>query len=145
MSIYETFLNKVNDGKYFKIDFEKRNLQVGKDLLIDNGTYKGDLGSFFEGIEKLEELYREYKFSYPSKNEERKKTYFYAKPSKEMTWEEMSIGEDRVMARAKLEFYVLTMILSNFKWEKSMGSWFWKSSKDQDLVLLKCWFTNEEK
>jgi hypothetical protein len=34
MSIYEELINRVSDGESFHIDFEKRNMKVGKDYLI---------------------------------------------------------------------------------------------------------------
>ena len=39
MSIYDELVKRVSDGEHFHIDFEKRNMKVGKKYLIKNGAY----------------------------------------------------------------------------------------------------------
>ena len=47
-------------------------------------------------------------------------------------------AERREVARAKLEGFILCVVLSGkFKWAKEMGSWFWVSKSDPDLVILR--------
>ena len=39
MSIYLELIERVDNGEAFSIDFEKRNMKVGKEYLIKNGEY----------------------------------------------------------------------------------------------------------
>ena len=39
MTIYEELIKRVSNGETFHIDFEKRNMKIGKEFLIKNGEY----------------------------------------------------------------------------------------------------------
>ena len=39
MAIYQELIERVDNGETFCIDFEKRNMKVGKEYLIKNGEY----------------------------------------------------------------------------------------------------------
>ena len=141
------FLNAVRDGVPFKVDFKNRSLRLGNKYLIKDGEtkckeqYQKKVHNNF--LLRVRQLYKEYKFSMPSKRS--KDNYFYALPSKEMTWEQMTVGFPREYAKAKLEGYILREILSGITWEEVLAevenkekyTWFYQ---DGDLVLLKEWF-----
>ena len=57
----------------------------------------------------------------------------------------MATGERREVARAKLEGFVLCMIVNElFVWnETEIGKWFWQSKNDPDLVILRSWIENK--
>lgn len=141
MSIYSTLIEKVENGTPFKVDFKTRTLRVGKKKLIDNGKYEGDLfDEQTDFLETVTSLYDEYKLSTPSSKNRR--SYFYAVPAKEMTWEQLTVGIPREIAMARLEGYILCKILEGTTWESITNNnprctWFWR--KD-DLVLFKEWF-----
>ena len=85
-SIYDELLERVANGESFHIDFEKRNMKVGKQYLIKDGEYDiereliqfEDYGNGFEFIMKtIYQLYLGYKYSTPSERSEcKRKKYF---------------------------------------------------------------------
>ena len=146
MTIYEELLSRIEQGEKFSINFEKRNMKVGKDWLIKNGEC--ETGRILYGrnpiqiLELVESYYEDYKYSCPSeRSDSKRKGYFKALPIDELSDEEMVCGEPREYAQAKLEGFILCAILmGHFKWdEETMGKWYWQSKQDKDLVILRQW------
>lgn len=132
--------SKVAEGSRFCVNFEKRTLRVnGKlaDLSEVNVLPVSDDILF----STLEGLYVDYKFSAPSeRSESHRKCYFKALPEVSLPNSAMLYGERREVARCRLELYVLLMIVSGqLTWHSEWGSWFWQSSIDRDLVILRKW------
>ena len=154
MSIYLELIERVSDGEPFHVDFEKRNMKIGRSYLIKDGKfdearkllYCSDLHEFqdLSGVLcEVEQLYKRYKYSLPSeRSDNKRKRYFKALPMEEITDEQLIVAERREVACAKLEGFVLCMILSGqLVWDEEImeGKWFWQSKIDSDLVLLKSW------
>lgn len=146
MTIYEELLLRTEQGEKFHIDFEKRNMKVGKDWLIKNGEC--ETGRILYGyrpvhvLELIEDWYEDYKYSCPSeRSDSKRKGYFKALSVDELSDEEMVCGEPREYAQAKLEGFILCAILmGHLKWdEETMGKWFWQSKKEPSLVILRQW------
>lgn len=139
-------MRRVEDGERFTIDFEKRSLKIGKEVIIDDGElmdgYELSFDSksnFINPLCVLEREYIAYRDSRPAEHEYGK--YFKCKRAEELTDEELILGDNREMARAKLEWYVLALILIGFKFEDfdtDEKHWYWKS--DSGLVLMRRWF-----
>ena len=145
MTIYEELIKKVSEGSRFNINFETRTMKIGKKKVIDNGEY-GDKElisiKINDPLDIIENLYSQYKFSIPSERSENKRRgYFKALSANELTDEELICGERREVARARLEGFILCMILNGkLTWDEfTMGKWFWQSNNDPDLVILKKW------
>ena len=141
MTIYEELIERVSDGETFHIDFEKRTMKVGKDFLIKDVQPKEPYSMKFV-LQFIEHLYRIYKYSLPSeRSDSKRRMYFKALPMEEIPDEELFRAERREIAKAKLEGYILCMILDGrFVWdEEKMGKWFWQSGTDTDLVILRKW------
>lgn len=142
-TIFQKAIDAVSNGEKFKVNLEKRNLQVGSEYLIKDGKYEGALHNEVGfSISKLEELYELYKHSRPSERSENKqRKYFKALKLNELEEDDMLYGDDRESAQLMLELYLLCWILSGtFVWdEESMGKWFWQSQNDKDLVILRSW------
>lgn len=145
MTIYEELIQKVSEGSRFNINFETRTMKIGKKKVIDNGEY-GDKElisiKINDPLDIIENLYSQYKFSIPSERSENKRRgYFNALSANELTDEELICGERREVARARLEGFILCMILNGkLTWDEfTMGKWFWQSNNDPDLVILKKW------
>lgn len=148
MSIYLELIGRVHDGEPFHIDFEKRNMKVGKKYLINDGKFDEsqelisgtyDTQAIFDTIE---ELYKEYKYSLPSeRSDNKRKKYFKALPMEEITDEQLMVAERREVACATLEGFILCMIVSGqLMWDEGlMGKWFWQCPSDPDLIILKSW------
>lgn len=157
MTIYEELVKRVDDGEAFNIDFETRTMKVGKQILVNNGEYlnKRKLINLDELIlsevntesilRRIENLYKIYKFSLPSeRSDSKRKKYFKALSIEEITDEELMIAEKRETAQAKLEGLILCAIIEGkFTWSEGMGSWFWQSKNDSDLVILRNWVENK--
>ena len=145
--IMEELIERVYNGEKFHIDFEKRNMKVGKEYLIKDGEYDRNMralcisSSSKSVFEDIEILYRSYKYSMPSERSERKRRkYFKALPVEELDMSDMVNGESREMAQCILEGYILCNILTGaLQWQDDYGKWFWQSKADPDLVILKKW------
>ena len=153
MTIYEELMEKVDEGKRFYINFKERSLSVGKKKLVDGGEWDADreLHPFSELdpptiLSIAEEMYRSYKYSLPSeRSESRRRTYFKALPVDELSDEQMVCGERREVAKARLEGFILCMIVGGqLVWdEAAMGKWFYQSKTEKDFVLMRNWFEKE--
>ena len=153
MTIYEELVKRVEEGESFYINFKNRALKIGNKFVITDGVYDDTRELIFtlrcEDIRPLlgviEALYHNYKYSLPSERSDNKRhTYFKALSVGEMTDEHLIAGERREVAQAKLEGFILCMMLNGkLQWdEKKLGKWFWQSKKDPDLVILKRWIEN---
>lgn len=149
MTIYNELMTKVDAGERFHIDFEKRNMKIGKQFLIKDGKYDEEReligGTPLDVLSVIEELYQSYKYSLPSERScNKRKQYFKALRVDELTDRQLMTGCLREGAKARLEGFILCMVLNgNLKWnEETMGKWFWQSKKDPDLVILRSWIEN---
>lgn len=145
-TIYEELLSRVEQGEKFQINFEKRNMKVGKDWLIKNGEC--ETGRILYGLrpvqisDLIESFYKDYKYSCPSeRSDSKRKGYFKALSVDDLTDEQMIYGENRELMQAKLEGFILCAILMNhLKWEDLTDEkWFWQSKTEPDLIILKQW------
>lgn len=149
MTIYDELIERVSNGETFHIDFEQRTMKIGKQKIIDNGRYDSERKLIeFDGyvLITIYELYQNYKYSLPSeRSDSKRKGYFKAISVNELTDEQMATGERREVAQARLEGFILCMILEGqFVWDElAMGKWFWQASNDPDLVILRSWIENK--
>ena len=151
MTIYEELLSRVEQGEKFSIDFEKRNMKVGKDWLIKNGECENSRILYdcnpVQILELIESRYEDFKYSCPSERSgSKRKGYFKALSVDELTDEQMVYGMNREYAQAKLEGFILcTILMGHFKWdEETMGKWYWQSKKDPSLVILREWIEGKK-
>lgn len=156
MTIYEELILRVSDGETFHIDFEKRNMKVGKDFLIKNGEYDtsrflfnrpGDIATMELILRTIEVLYQRYKYSLPSeRSDSKRRTYFKALPIEEIPDEKLFLANRREITKAKLEGFILCIVLEgNFVWDEcTMGKWFYQSKDDSDFVILRKWIEKGE-
>ena len=153
MTIYKELLQRVEDGENFSIDFEKRTMKIGKQKIINNGEYDVTRELIINNsydldviLEMIEVLYCNYKYSLPSeRSESKRKGYFKAYSIDKIPDERLFNIEHRELAQARLEGFILCMILAGqFKWdEEILGKWFYQSKNDTDLVILKSWVENK--
>ena len=145
-NIYQESVQAVKDGAKFRVDLERRNLTIDGKKIITNGEYEGELGMSLATLDDflytVERLYTFYKHSVPSERSESKsRRYFKALPEPELSDEDMLYGKRRDPAQIELELYILGQVLLGLKWDEAvMGKWFWQSTEDKDLVMLRKWF-----
>ena len=147
-NIYKYTMDAAEEERKVRIDIIGRTLTVDNNVIIDKGIYRGELGlpvvATKVAWEMIEDAYIKYKSSMP--NEETnitcRSSLFKALPSQKLSDEDLISSEYRSIARIRLELTVLIMILNkSIDWdsEQLAGKWFWQSSKEKNLVLLKEW------
>lgn len=147
-NIYKYTMDAAEEERKVRIEIIGRTLTVDNNVIIDKGIYRGELGlpvvATKVALEMIEDAYIKYKSSMP--NEETNITcrsnLFKALPSQKLSDEDLISSEYRSIARIRLELTVLIMILNkSIDWdsEQLAGKWFWQSSKEKNLVLLKEW------
>lgn len=149
-NIYLYTLEAAEEERKVRIDLLERTLIVDGNVIIDKGNYSGELGlSVVEtnvALQMIEDAYIKYVSSMPEEgtnaNIACRSCLFKALPSNKLSDDNLIYSEYRSIARARLELTVLIMILNrSIDWnsEQLAGKWFWQSSKDRNLVLLKKW------
>ena len=153
MSIYSELIERVDNGETFNIDFEKRNMKVGKEYLIKNGKYDTEkylFGKFYEDpyslqvvLHSIRMLYKNYKYSLPSeRSDNKRKKYFKALSIDELTDEQLILADKRETTCAALEGFILCSIIAgHLIWDETImkGTWFYQDTNDTDLVILRSW------
>ena len=152
MTIYEELVQRVSDGETFYINFKYKTLKIGKKFIIKEGEYDENRTLFTDAtlemsdfMSIIEGLYHDYKYSLPSERADNKKRkYFKALSINELTDKQLLTAKRREIAQAKLEGFILCMILEGqFVWdEDELGKWFYQSKNDPDLVILRNWVEN---
>ncbi len=152
MTIYEELIKRVSEGESFYINFKNQALKIGKDFLVTDGFYDDERILYTDSelemsdvLSYIETLYENYKYSLPSeRSDSKRRQYFKALSVGKLTDKQMATGERREVARAKLEGFILCMIVDGFfVWnEDEMGKWFYQSDRDPDLVILRNWIEN---
>ncbi len=126
-----TIIKHIENGEPFRVSFEKRTLTL-------NGSVISDIE--FELPDNIEEMlleyFRLYKTSVPSAKADSK--YFFAFDESNLSTKQLAENESRYVARAKLEIYVLGLII-NQKWDFG-DKWYWQSKEEPKLTLFKKWF-----
>ena len=153
MTIYEELIKRVEEGESFYINFKNQSLKIGKKFIVADGFYDDERTLFTTSelemsdvLAYIEMLYENYKYSLPSeRSDSRGRQYFKALPVDKLTDKQMATGQRREVARAKLEGFILCMIVDGFfVWdEDELGKWFYQSTRDPDLVILRSWIENK--
>ena len=151
MTIYDELVQRVSDGETFYINFKNQSMKIGKKFVIADGIYDTErqlidceCSDTTDVLSRIESLYADYKHSLPSeRSDSKRRKYFKALSMEELTDEQLMVAQRREVAQAKLEGFILCMVLSGqFKWVSEMGKWFWESKNDPDLVILKNFIEN---
>lgn len=152
MTIYEELVQRVSDGESFYVNFKNRSMKIGKKFVIADGVYDTErkliecnCTNMQEVLSKIEKLYASYKYSLPSERSDGKyRKYFKALSIEELPDDKLLTAARREITRAELEGFILCVVLTGkFQWAENMGSWFWQSKNDSDLVILKNWVENK--
>ena len=151
MTLYEELIKQVSEGEPFYVNFKNRSLKIGKKFVIADGVYDDSrelIDCSYDKLESLldviDHLYCNYKYSLPSeRSDSKRRKYFKALSINEMNDMQLIAGERREVAQARLEGFILCMILNGkFKWTEDLGKWFCQSKTDPDLVILRSWVEN---
>lgn len=146
MSIYMDLLHAVECGSKFRINLKEKTLKIDgfEFILQDNLIENNDL--IYLGVYEtepwkvIEELYLRYKRSTPSAHCNGNKPYFKADSAEDLTDDELAFNEPRNLMQCALEGYVLLAGLSGLIEWQNENHWFWQSTLDKELIVLKEWF-----
>ena len=130
-----TIISRIEHGQPFRVSFENRTATLNGSVLKH---IEFELPDNVE--EKLFEYFENYKHSVPGTKADSK--YFFALDESHLSTKQLAENESRYVARARLEIYVLGLIINN---KLDFGDkWYWQSAKDTKLTLFKKWFTTKE-
>lgn len=138
----DDFLKKVKNGSWFSVNFKKRTISLrGRDIQLESTQRLSPT----EFETQLLDLYLSYKYSVPSETSKKESGYFPALSYEELSMEDLVYGEERVLARAKLELFILQQIKAGFTWEDVMTlnkkvGWFYQNQHEKELILRREWF-----
>ena len=145
---YQEIIEKVGQGARFSVDFKTRSLRInGKEVDIQDSEGVEKFTDLDEWLDKVEDLYDDYKYSRPTKssmNKERK-TKFKALGVSELVKEcghgALSNPQSRDEAQAALEVFILfSLINGSFNPEDLFAKdWFYQGT-DKTLIIRKDWF-----
>lgn len=148
MTIYEELVDAVSKGGFYSINFYTRSLKINGEVKVDNGKYKGEYGVLPDSAkERVQELFNDFYVSIPSKKSQQKRCYFVAESLNNLSDEQLCKGENRVLCQARLEGYVLGLILNGVPFsvfDDNASHYFWQSDVNKKLIVFKAWFEHKE-
>lgn len=146
MSVFMDLLDTVNHGKKVCINLTEKTIKVNKkEINLKDSELIGsnDMNAInITAIEPwgiVEELYAKYKRSVPRGRSQMNKSYFYADSVEDLTDNEIAFNMARDFAQACLEGFILLAGLSGLLEWQNENHWFWQSTKDKQLIILKEW------
>lgn len=144
MTVYEELVLASQEGKKVRVDFLTKTAWINGKKVVDNGVYKDELGVSLNNVkETTEQLFNNFFFSYPSEKGRNSHSYFIACEFEKLTNEQLSKNEDRVIAKTRLEAYILGLLLLKCPFsvfDTNEKHWFWQSQINKNLILQRSWF-----
>ena len=143
MDVYSKAIEKIERGSKFNIDLSKRTLSIDKKRvkLKDQDLGMNRIDDMPRILEVIDELYKDFRTSVPSETADNNQgRYFRAFDIDNLTDEQLIYGENRQIARFRLEFFILCqLIYGTFIWDDELlgGTWFYQSKMDKSLVIRK--------
>lgn len=90
-------------------------------------------------VMQLNQLYKDYKYSYPSERSRINKSRFNALEFEELDDEMLVNGKDRIEAQKALDDFISSNREMLLKTLFQGNHWFWQSDEDEDFIILKEW------
>lgn len=143
MDVYSKAIEKIERGSKFSIDLAKRTLSIDKKRvkLKDQNLGINRIDEMPRILTIINELYSDFRTSVPSETADSNQgRYFRALDIESLTDEQLAHGENRQIARFRLEFFILCqLIYGTFIWDDELlgGTWFYQSQIDKSLVIRK--------
>ncbi len=150
-SVVAIALAAAEQGARVIVDLITHGLAINGEALIDNGRWTGELGvdptDAATALAMVEHAFAAYERSMPQHDGRDSSRWFYARPEDELTDSQLTTGEERPMARARLEVITLALILNGSlirNCQQMQGKWFWQSPNHPRLVILTQWLEPKE-
>lgn len=148
-TIYEDVVEKVYQGARCTVDFKKRTLKLNNKLYPLNAKELGIGGykNLDDWLDKVEDLYDDYKYSTPTQQsiQKERKSKFKALSVSELIdtcgHDALSNPMQRNVAQAKLEVFILLSLIGGAfdPNELFAKDWFYQGA-DKSLIIRKDWF-----
>ena len=144
---YNEIIEEIEHGAQFRVDFKNRTLHLnGKQVEIQDLQIE-KVEDLDKWLDKVEDLYDDYKYSRPTKVSmaKERKCKFKALGISELVAEcghsALDNPTSRDVAQAALEIFILgSLINGSFNPEELFAKdWFYQGS-DKDLIIRKDWF-----
>ena len=148
MTLYDILVELAENG-YDKIhiDLEKKNLKVGRRIIIESAQVKQykikanhkayEFDDLIDRKFDMDDLYKQYKYSVPSERDIR--SYFRALGANELSDAQLVLGMHRAEARVRLEAYLVLAVITGIETWPDTNKWYWQG-KDKDFVVLRKYF-----
>ena len=140
----EEVIESVEHGSKLTVDLSTKKVKLGhREVDVE---FSNTLLSPRDFEDALYELYEKYKRSVPSEQSDKSRCVFSgAVPYEKLSLEELVNNEQREVARARLELFVLEQVKLGMTWNDIMTlndkvGWYYQNPKDRDLVLIRDWF-----
>ena len=148
--IFSSTINALENGAQVTVSLTDHSLTVDGKSLIDHGRWEGELGvestDEATALAMIEEAYAAYESSVPEYAGNDRSRWFYARSEDELSDKDLVMGQDRPLARCRLELLVLSFILNRSLTHcgpSMRGKWFWQSDKYPRLVILTEWLMDD--
>lgn len=149
--IYTIAIEAAKAGMQVSVSLITHDLKVNGGFVIEQGHWNGELGVATtdedSALAMIEDAFAAYERSMPSFDARDSSRWFYACAADRLSDRDMAVGDDRPVARCRLETLVLALILNGSLTAHSptmRGKWFWQSKKHPKLILLTQWFKNND-
>lgn len=155
LSMVHIKMNGKGYSDLINFDFLRKRISNGETVLYENGKvipqkinlcgYHIELTEDMEivseegSFEKLEELYKAFKYSVPEPYSEYARNNFIAVDIDALTKEQFESGGKRQTARVALESYVM---FSKWNWGNEKH-YYWQSPTEKSLILYRDWVKGE--
>lgn len=147
--IFTGAIKAAKRGSRVIVSLVERSVTVDGCMVIDRGRWEGDLGVAVvdeaAALAMIEDAYAAYERSVPEHDGNDRSRWFYACDEDRLTDRDLVLGEDRPVARCRLELLTLALILNGsltVDGPRLRGKWFWQSDRYPDLVILTEWIKN---
>lgn len=155
MSVFMELMQAVEMGLRCKVNLETKSLHIDRKAVVENGVLLGEERNLFDNEDiyycvghvddypyywnAVERLYDNYKYSMPTKSTKVNRPYFKAEDANKITPQQMANRPHRDQAQMMLEGFILLAGINGCLEWKNPEHWFWQSTTDKDLVVLKKW------
>ena len=156
MQSHKSISGKLGHTDTLMFNLQNKTIHNGVISFVDNGVLVCDRIELTDGTtyeftgkelvrsdedfyETVEKLYHNFKYSVPTKRDNKCRGNFTAKHPDDLSFDQLMNGEKRPIARCKLEAYVILMAMTGqINW-KNNKHFFWQSNNDKELILFREW------
>lgn len=145
-SVVAIAIAAAEQGARVTVDLIKHSLDIDGAHLIDDGQWAGSLGidriDETMALAMIEHAFAAFERSVPEHSARDHSRWFHSCSDDELADSELVTGQERPVAKARLEVTTLGLILNGSltcQSQQMQGKWFWQSPNHPHLVILADW------